>query len=251
MLLMIVYTVGLAFIEEERRYPAWNYIVLGLFTLSQGFLVFVLSVTFDTGMVMFVLVLATFLTLMLCIFNVQTRTAFDYRSGIIYVCVIMVILFPLTALLGFRQPTLIVTFVLVYGVVLLFGIYIVFDMHLIVNRAHLFEYSPDEYIFATLNFYTGKCCSRFELFANIEHLPSPTDIVMLTLAIISNVLERAQQQQQQPKTAAPAQPRRKSSPTRKSLSRTRRSRSPPQKNQTSKGKTTADTSSSKTTTPNT
>jgi FtsH-binding integral membrane protein len=161
--------------EFRRRWPL-NLILLGLFTLCEGFLLGTLSASNEVrmGVIFGCIIVPTnqshffFLFLLqseevliavgicsavcfaLTIFAMQTKWDFTAYGGILFVCAIVLIIFGIVAICIPGDVTQ-----LVYASLgaLLFSIYLVYDTQLMLGGKHKHSISPEEYIFAALTLY--------------------------------------------------------------------------------------------------
>ncbi|CEM17696.1 unnamed protein product [Vitrella brassicaformis CCMP3155] len=138
-----------------RQYPT-NYILLGLFTVAEGFLIGVVCAVSDPAIVLVALSLTLGIVIGLTLFAFQTK--YDFTSWAPYLFVVA---------LGFFLTGLMMGIMGMFGVhikllhilycgfgVILFSIYLVFDTQMIVGAKHArFEFSVDDYCFAALMLY--------------------------------------------------------------------------------------------------
>ena len=166
-----------------RRKTPWNFILLFLFTIAEGFMLGVVSafsevnrskhwpahrswsmVGFETSNrpsskrslswqvddVFFAVGICAVVCFSLVIFAMQTKWDFTVCGGALFVCLINFIMFGIMAAIF---PDYIVNQVYCSLGALLFSIYLIFDMQMIMGGKHKYSTSPEEYIFAALSLY--------------------------------------------------------------------------------------------------
>lgn len=138
----------ICFPSVQQTYPT-NYILLGLFTLAEGFLIGAVVATYDVVPVLIAFFLTAGVTLGLTIFAMQTKIDFTVLSGVLFSALIVLIL------MGFLSIFLKTQFLnLLYagGGTLLFSAYLVYDVQLIAG-GRKYEFSVDDYVPAALAVY--------------------------------------------------------------------------------------------------
>ncbi|XP_046653753.1 protein lifeguard 1-like isoform X1 [Daphnia pulicaria] len=135
--------------EFRRRWPL-NLILLGLFTLCEGFLLGTLSASNESEEVLIAVGICSAVCFALTIFAMQTKWDFTAYGGILFVCAIVLIIFGIVAICIPGDVTQ-----LVYASLgaLLFSVYLVYDTQLMLGGKHKHSISPEEYIFAALTLY--------------------------------------------------------------------------------------------------
>lgn len=150
MVMTFVLLIVLACCPNVRRSYPTNFILLGLFTLLEAFMLGVVSSHYDTDAVLMAAGITAVVSLGLTIFAFQTRWDFTMMGGILFVFLIVLICFGLLcAIIRNRYATL------AYASLgaLIFAAYLVFDTQLMMGGKHKYSISPEEYIFAALNLY--------------------------------------------------------------------------------------------------
>jgi len=94
--------------------------------------------------------ICTAVCLALMIFAFQTKYDFTTCGGILFVCVIVLLIFGIVAMF---IPGKTVKMVYASLGALLFCCYLVFDTQMMMGGKHKYSISPEEYIFAALNLY--------------------------------------------------------------------------------------------------
>jgi len=135
--------------DFRRRWPL-NIILLGLFTLCEGFMLGSVASLYRSEDVFIAAGICTAVCLALTIFAMQTKWDFTACGGILFVCVVILFIFGLIAIIIPGK-----TIHMVYASLgaLLFCCYLVFDVQLMLGGKHKYSISPEEYIFAALNLY--------------------------------------------------------------------------------------------------
>lgn len=166
---MIVTMISMACCTSVRRTAPMNFIFLGLFTLSQGFMLGCTTTVYRGDEVMLAVAITAVVCFSLTIFAFQTKWDFTVMGGVLFVAVIVLMLFGLVAIF-FPGKTM----SMVYGCfgAILFSIYLIYgksvilstnktivlsyyfsDTQLMMGGKHKYSISPEEYIFASLNLY--------------------------------------------------------------------------------------------------
>lgn len=150
MVLTFVLLIVLACCPNVRRSYPTNFILLGLFTLLEAFMLGVISSHYETDAVLMAAGITAVVSLGLTIFAFQTRWDFTMMGGLLFVFLIVLICFGLLcAIIQNKYATL------AYASIgaLIFAAYLVFDTQLMMGGKHKYSISPEEYIFAALNLY--------------------------------------------------------------------------------------------------
>uniref|UniRef100_T1KFR4 Protein lifeguard 1 n=1 Tax=Tetranychus urticae TaxID=32264 RepID=T1KFR4_TETUR len=133
----------------SRSFPG-NLICLTLFTLAQAITIGFYS-SFAHGDILFAAVLlTTVLVVALIAFACQTRIDFTVATGIVYLCTIALLLFGLACIIFPNKITL-----LIYASLgaLLFSFWLVIDIQMILGRNSVYQFSPEDYILASIIIY--------------------------------------------------------------------------------------------------
>lgn len=150
MIMTFVLLIALACCSDfRRRYPL-NIILLGLFTLCEGFMLGSVASYYQSEDVLIAAGICTAVCLALMIFAFQTKYDFTTCGGILFVCVIVLLIFGIVAMF---IPGKTVKMVYASLGALLFCCYLVFDTQMMMGGKHKYSISPEEYIFAALNLY--------------------------------------------------------------------------------------------------
>lgn len=146
-----VIMITLACCGEMRRKAPMNYVLLGLFTLAESFLLGVISGAYDRLEVLMAVGITAAVCLALTLFAFQTKYDFTVCGGFLLVAAVILIIFGIAAIFV-RGNTI---FTLVYASLgaLIFSMYLIYDTQLMMGGKHKYSISPEEYVFAALNLY--------------------------------------------------------------------------------------------------
>jgi len=134
-----------------KSYPL-NYIILGLFTLCEGYLLGAVSSTYDTTSVFYAVLITFFVTIALMTYAKYTKTDFTGIGGYLFVILIVFILFGIIASIICSQSCQIINIVYSGVGALIFSIYLVYDTQMIYGN-HKNSYEDDEHVYAALSLY--------------------------------------------------------------------------------------------------
>ncbi|XP_052805352.1 protein lifeguard 1-like [Mya arenaria] len=150
MVLTFVVLIVLSCCPDVRRSYPINFVLLGVFTVLEGFMLGVVSGTYKTEYVLMACGITAVVAVGLTIFAFQTRWDFTMLGGLLFVFLIVLFCFGLLCLIIQNHYANIVYSSL--GA-LLFSFYLVFDTQMMMGGKHKYSISPEEYIFAALNLY--------------------------------------------------------------------------------------------------
>uniref|UniRef100_A0A0P4YBC2 N-methyl-D-aspartate receptor-associated protein n=1 Tax=Daphnia magna TaxID=35525 RepID=A0A0P4YBC2_9CRUS len=136
-------------IDFRRRWPL-NIIMLGTFTLCEGFLLGSLSSHYDSKEVLVAAGICTAVCLALTLFSMQTKWDFTAMGGILLALVVVLLMAGIVAICV-RGKIMQIIYASLGALV--FSAYLVFDTQLMLGGKHKYSISPEEYIFAALNLY--------------------------------------------------------------------------------------------------
>ncbi|KAF5269896.1 hypothetical protein FQR65_LT05695 [Abscondita terminalis] len=152
---LFVAMIALACCGEVRRKSPANYILLGLFTLAESFMLAVCASQYQVNEVLMAVGITAVICLALTLFAFQTRWDFTMCGGFLFICVIVLMVFGLIAsiMAATGNGSKVVSLVYASLGALLFSIYLIYDTQLMMGGKHKYSISPEEYIFAALNLY--------------------------------------------------------------------------------------------------
>lgn len=139
----------LIYVRTASRKVPINYILLGIFTLCQSYMVSAVTTVYDPTTVFIAALLTAAIVLALSIYACTTKTDFTVCGGLLFVC--MMVLFVASLLTIFFYNKILSIIISALSVVL-FSIYLIYDTQLILGRGQL-KLTPDDYIFAAMNLY--------------------------------------------------------------------------------------------------
>ncbi|KAM9851953.1 glutamate receptor, ionotropic, N-methyl D-aspartate-associated protein 1b (glutamate binding) isoform 2-T3 [Aulostomus maculatus] len=133
----------------RRRHP-WNLIALSVLTLSMSYMVGMIASYHDTDTVVMAVGITSVVCFTVVIFSLQTKYDFTSCYGVLFVCLIVLILFGILCIFIRDQ----ILHILYAGLgALLFTCFLAVDTQLLLGNKEL-ALSPEEYVFAALNLYT-------------------------------------------------------------------------------------------------
>lgn len=147
-ILMVIACMG----ELRRKHPH-NLIALFAFTVAESLMLGVITVMFDTQIVMIAGGLTAVICIALTLFAMQTRYDFTTKHGVM---LIILLIGTLTLIISaFFQRYLPPLFIVIASSIMaiIMGIFLVIDTQMIVGGTHKVQISPEEYVFAAINLY--------------------------------------------------------------------------------------------------
>ncbi|XP_069552241.1 glutamate receptor, ionotropic, N-methyl D-aspartate-associated protein 1b (glutamate binding) [Brachyistius frenatus] len=133
----------------RRRHP-WNLIALSVLTLSMSYMVGMIASFHETESVIMAVGITSFVCFTVVIFSLQTKYDFTSCYGVLFVCLIVLIIFSLLCII-IRNRILQIVYAGLGA--LLFTCFLAVDTQLLLGNKEL-SLSPEEYVFAALNLYT-------------------------------------------------------------------------------------------------
>ncbi|XP_037640368.1 glutamate receptor, ionotropic, N-methyl D-aspartate-associated protein 1b (glutamate binding) isoform X4 [Sebastes umbrosus] len=133
----------------RRRHP-WNLVALSVLTLSMSYMVGMIASFHDTDTVVMAVGITAIVCFTVVIFSLQTKYDFTSCYGVLFVCLIVLIIFGLLCIF-IRNRILHIVYAGLGA--LLFTCFLAVDTQLLLGNKEL-SLSPEEYIFAALNLYT-------------------------------------------------------------------------------------------------
>ena len=150
LVLVFVTMIAMACCGDVRRKAPTNFILLGVFTIAESFMLGCTSSTYNPDAVLMAVGITTAVCLGLTLFAFQTKWDFTMCGGFLFVAVIILLLFGIISMFFYNKIV-----ILVYASLgaLIFSIYLVYDTQMMMGGKHKYSISPEEYIFAALNLY--------------------------------------------------------------------------------------------------
>ncbi|XP_071373573.1 protein lifeguard 1-like [Centroberyx affinis] len=133
----------------RRRHP-WNLIALAILTLSMSYMVGMIASFYDTDAVIMAVGITAVVCFTVVIFSLQSKYDFTSCRGVLFVCLIVLVLFGILCI--FIQDRILHIVYASLGA-LLFTCFLAVDTQLLLGNKEL-ALSPEEYVFAALNLYT-------------------------------------------------------------------------------------------------
>lgn len=150
LIVVFVSMIALACCGEVRRRAPTNFILLGVFTLAESFLLAVSSANYEAVEVLMAVGITAAVCLALTLFAFQTKYDFTMCGGFLLVCVVILLIFGIVAIFVHSK---IVSLVYASLGALIFSMYLIYDTQIMMGGNHKYSISPEEYVFAALNLY--------------------------------------------------------------------------------------------------
>lgn len=132
----------------RRRHP-WNLVALSVLTLSMSYMVGMIASFHDTDTVVMAVGITAVVCFTVVIFSMQTKYDFTSCYGVLFVCLIVLLIFGILCIF-IRDRILHIVYAGLGA--LLFTCFLAVDTQLLLGNKEL-SLSPEEYIFAALNLY--------------------------------------------------------------------------------------------------
>lgn len=143
--------IAISCMGDLRRKHPHNLIALFAFTFAESLMLGVITVMFETKVVMLAGALTAVICIGLTLFALQTRYDFTTKSGIVFI-ILLVAMMTLMISTFFPRSKL---FILIMSSVMatITGIFLVIDTQMIVGGTHKIQISPEEFVFAAISLY--------------------------------------------------------------------------------------------------
>ncbi|XP_074468711.1 glutamate receptor, ionotropic, N-methyl D-aspartate-associated protein 1a (glutamate binding) [Sebastes fasciatus] len=135
--------------EFRRKHP-WNLVALSILTLSLSYMVGMIASFYDTETVIMAVGITAVVCFTVVLFSLQSKYDFTSCRGVLFVCLIVLLLFSILCIF-IRHRILHIVYASLGA--LLFTCFLAVDTQLLLGNKKL-ALSPEEYIFAALNLYT-------------------------------------------------------------------------------------------------
>ena len=139
----------LVYVRSAARMVPLNFILLGLFTLAESYMVSCITALYDPKTVFIAAVLTAGIVVALTIYACTTKTDFTICGGLLYSALMVLMI---ATIFSFFFWSKILQIIISAVSVILFSIYLVYDTQLILGKGEL-KLSIDDYIFAAMNLY--------------------------------------------------------------------------------------------------
>lgn len=146
----VVLSIVLACCTRVARSSPMNYILLGIYTIAEAFLVGVCGARFDPMYVIYAVGTTFAIVLVITIFAVQVRYDFTTCTGLALVISVVLLIMGIVAIFYYDY-----IFILVYSSlgVVAFSFFMVIDIQMIMGGKHAYVFSPQDYVIAALHLY--------------------------------------------------------------------------------------------------
>ncbi|XP_067112219.1 glutamate receptor, ionotropic, N-methyl D-aspartate-associated protein 1a (glutamate binding) [Osmerus mordax] len=135
--------------DFRRKHP-WNLVALSILTLSLSYMVGMIASFYDTETVIMAVGITSVVCFTVVLFSLQSKYDFTSCRGVLFVCLIVLLLFSILCIF-IRHRILHIVYASLGA--LLFTCFLAVDTQLLLGNKKL-ALSPEEYIFAALNLYT-------------------------------------------------------------------------------------------------
>lgn len=142
--------IGLACCGDTHRQFPQNYLLLGLFTISESYMVGMATMAYETETVLQAIAITGVVTLGLVIYAMQTKYDFTTSGGFLFSALMVFICFSFLAIIMPYNKLTHIAFASVGA--LLFSCYLVYDVQLLMDGKRM-QLSPDDYVLAAVNLY--------------------------------------------------------------------------------------------------
>lgn len=133
----------------RRRHP-WNLVALSILTLSMSYMVGMIASFHETDSVIMAVGITAIVCFTVVVFSLQTKYDFTSCYGVLFVCLIVLIVFGILCII-IRDRILHIVYAGLGA--LLFTCFLAVDTQMLLGNKEL-ALSPEEYVFAALNLYT-------------------------------------------------------------------------------------------------
>ncbi|MBN3298935.1 protein lifeguard 1 [Amia ocellicauda] len=142
--------IALSCCGEFRRKHPWNLVALSILTMSLSYMVGMIASFYDTDSVVMAVGITAVVCFTVVLFSLQTKYDFTSCFGVLFVCLIVLILFSILCIF-IRNRILHIVYASLGA--LLFTCFLAVDTQLLLGNKQM-ALSPEEYVFAALNLYT-------------------------------------------------------------------------------------------------
>lgn len=139
----------LVYVRSASRKVPVNFVLLGIFTLTEAYLVSCITAYHDPETVFIAALLTAAIVVALTIYAFTTKTDFTICGGLLFTAVMALFVGSILAII-FRSRLLSILISVISVVV--FSIYLIYDTQLILGKGEL-RLTIDDYIFAAMNLY--------------------------------------------------------------------------------------------------
>ncbi|XP_077599148.1 glutamate receptor, ionotropic, N-methyl D-aspartate-associated protein 1a (glutamate binding) isoform X2 [Stigmatopora nigra] len=148
--IFLVSLIVLSCCGDFRRKHPWNLVALSILTLSLSYMVGMIASFYDTDTVIMAVGITAVVCFTVVLFSLQSKYDFTSCQGVLFVCLIVLLLFGILCMF-IRHKILHIVYASLGA--LLFTCFLAVDTQLLLGNKKL-SLSPEEYVFAALNLYT-------------------------------------------------------------------------------------------------
>jgi FtsH-binding integral membrane protein len=145
----IVLLYVLVYVRAASRRVPLNFGLLGLFTLTEAYMVSCITSVYDPLTVFIAAVLTASIVVALTIYACTTKTDFTVCGGLLFTALMALIVASIFSM--FFQNKIVQIIISAVSVVV-FSVYLIYDTQLIIGNGEL-KLTVDDYIFAAMNLY--------------------------------------------------------------------------------------------------
>lgn len=153
--LTLIIAIALSCYTKVARTVPTNYILLGLFTVCEAYLVGFVATAYSFQDVILAAILTAALTITLTVYACTTKTDFTMCGGLLWILGWGILAIGILAIFitwGDSQAYNIVTCVICVLAICVYGIYLIYDTQLIMG-GHRYQLTLDDYIIGALALY--------------------------------------------------------------------------------------------------
>ena len=166
LVLNLVIMIALFCFPNTAKNVPYNYILLGLFTFSESWIVSAMCGLTDPKIVFMAAVMTLGITVALTLYAITTKTDFTIYGGLMYILGMALLLFGIFAM--FTDNRIVNIIICIVSIIIL-GIYLIYDTQLIIgNRKHSLDI--DDYIIGALMLYVDIITLFLELMDLLRNL---------------------------------------------------------------------------------
>lgn len=166
MITTLALTLLMSFSTSLRRQAPLNQVILGVYTISQAFLIGLVTSFYDVHEVFYAVTLCSAIVFGLAMYAKTTKEDFTIKGGML-ISALMAL--SIGSLISIFYRGEFFNFILSVGGAAVFSCYIVYDLQMIMGSKSL-SISPEEYIFASLTLYVDIIRIFMELLKIMRYL---------------------------------------------------------------------------------
>lgn len=146
----VVLSLLLSCFTKIARSPPTNFILLGIYTAAEGFLIGVAGVVYGPMCMLYAMGATFGIVTVIAVFATQTRFDFTTLSGVVIVLSIVLLILGLVSIFYHNR-----IYILIYSSigVAIFGFIMIIDIQMMMGGKHAISFSPEDYVIAALHLY--------------------------------------------------------------------------------------------------